>query len=127
VSEHESARDEDGGMKLLATACAAVVGALLWVLIILAVRWVLELPPPALIRLSAVVLLFAGSAVVLFALAQVELTVAPSPDETRGRRPDVEAARREATPPVRPPSRGVDASTRSTLAGGRALHEVRPS
>ena len=128
VSVERDEHDEVGPLNLLAVCCAAVVGALLWALIILAVRWVLELPPPALVRLGAVVLLFAGSAAVLFALIQVELAVAPSPDPTRGRRPDVEAARREATPPVRPPSPGGDASTNTPrVAGPRALHQVRPS
>ena len=50
--------DRDLG-KLLGLAAAAVVGGLFWGLIILAIRWVLQLPPPALLRLTAVALLFA--------------------------------------------------------------------
>jgi hypothetical protein len=104
--------DEDGPGTLLAGALWAVVGALLWVLIILAVRWVLQLPPPALVRLGAVVLLFAGTGLVFGALIQMELTIRPPVDSRRGRRPS-------ATPrPTR-----ADALT-PPPAGGAGLHMV---
>lgn len=123
---------EDGAGTLLAAVLGAVVGGLLWGLIILAIRWVLQLPPPAILRLTAVALLFAGTAVVFVALIRVELTVAPTPDPTRGRRPGAEAARQEeSTPPARPPSHGAEAPTNTPrvagprVAGPRALHVVR--
>lgn len=113
-------QDEDGAGTLLAAALATVVGALLWVVIILAVRWVLQLPPPAFLRVGAVAGLFGGTALVFFALVQVELSVPPTPDPSRGRRPELGAA----------PSGAASASSGESAlpeAGVRALHPVRPS
>ena len=111
--------DRDLG-KLLGLAAAAVVGGLFWGLIILAIRWVLQLPPPALLRLTAVALLFAGTAVVFVALVRIELSVPPTPDTSRGRRPE----RGDAPSGAARASSGESALPQ---AGGRALHVVRPS
>lgn len=119
--DHETARDEEGGAgTLLAAALWAPVGGLLWVVIILAIRWVLQLPPPALIRLGAVAGLVAGTVLIFAALVRVELSVPPTPDRSRGRRPACGAA---------PPGAARASSGESALpqAGGRALHVVRPS
>jgi amino acid transporter len=57
---------------LLAMLAAAFIGGLLWIVIIAAIRWVLQLPPPALARLAAVVLLFVGSGLVFGAIVRLE-------------------------------------------------------
>lgn len=120
TTEHETARDEDGAGTLLGVALASVVGALLWVLLILAIRWVLQLPPPALLRVGAVAGLFGGTVLIFVALVRVELSFPPSPDPSRGRRPACGVA---------PPGAARASSGESTppQAGGRALHAVRPS
>lgn len=115
-----SADEEDGAGTLLGAALATVVCALLWVVIILAVRWVLQLPPPALLRLGAVAGLFGGTALIFVALVRVELSIPPTPDRSRGRRP----ARGVAPPGAVRASSGESALPQ---AGGRALHVVRPS
>lgn len=57
---------------LLAMLAAAFGGGLLWVVIIAAIRWVLQLPPPAVARLAGVVLLFAGSGIVFASIVRLE-------------------------------------------------------
>lgn len=119
VSDHE-----DGAGALMMIVVGALIGALLWALIILAVRWVLELPPPALVRLTAVGLLFVGTGIVFGALAHMEITIAPTPDRSRERRPVDVAARRGALQrPANalPPGAAHVAPTAPPSAGGRAL------
>jgi hypothetical protein len=114
VEEHESAQAEDGAGTLLMVACSAVVGALLWVLIVMAVRWVLELPP-----------LFVGTGIVFGALVHMEITITPTPDRSRERRPVGAAARRGALQrpaDALPPGAAHVAPTAPPSAGGRALH-----
>jgi hypothetical protein len=110
-------RGEDGVGLLLSCTIAAVLAGMLWVLIILAVRWVLELPPPSLVRLAAVVALCAGSGLVFAGLAHLEITVRPSPDRNRGRRPAHDVAPPDA-------ARASTATTDPPQAGGRAIREV---
>lgn len=110
--------EEDGAGTLLAAALATVVGALMWVVIILAIRWVLQLPPPALLRLGAVAGLFGGTALIFVALARVELSIPPTPDRSRGRRPALGAA-----PPGA--ARASSGESAPPQAGGRALRMVR--
>jgi hypothetical protein len=107
---------DTSGCSLLGLTLAAVISALGWLLIVLAVRWVLGLPAPALLRLGAVVGLFAGTGMVFWSLVRVELLVLPSPDPRRGRRPAGYAA---------PPCVARDARTGLPLAGGRALRGAR--
>lgn len=112
--------DESGSGTLLALALAAVVGALLWVGIILAIRWVLQLPPPSLVRLGAVAGLVGGSVLIFVALVRMELSIRPTPDRSRGRRP----ARGVAPPGAARASSGESAPPQ---AGGRALPPRRPA
>lgn len=109
--------EEDGAGTLRAAALGAVVGALLWVVLILAIRWVLQLPPPGQLRLAAVAGLVAGTVLIFAALVRVELSVPPTPDPSRGRRPACGVA-----PPGA--ARASSGESAPPQAGGRALHVV---
>jgi hypothetical protein len=114
AEKHESAQGEDGTGLLVRAAVIAPLAGLAWVVFVLAVRWVLQLPPPTLVRLAAVVGLFAGAALIFVALVRVELSIPPTPDRSRGRRP----ARGVAPPGAARASSGESAPPQ---AGGRAL------
>jgi hypothetical protein len=111
-----STEHENGAGMLVRAAAGALVGGTLWGLLILAVRWLLQLPQPIRLRLAAGVLLCAGTGLIFASLVRLELKVRPSPDPTRGR------------PAGAVPPSARAASTSAPLpAGGRAFDQVRPS
>lgn len=103
-----------GVLPLIATALAVVVSGVLWVGLILALRWMLALP----VEVAACFGLLAGSALVFWSLVRLDATVSARPD--RGRRPA-----RGAAPPGAASASPSD--TTPPQAGGRALRVVRPS
>jgi hypothetical protein len=106
---------------LLGAVVAGLASGLVWLAIVAAVRWVLQLHTPALLRLGAVALLFGGTALIFAALVRVELTMPPTPDVERWRRPTRAIPRGET--PASPPTRR-DATTTPPQAGGRAIRVV---
>ena len=118
---------EDGA--ILGLLVGAIIGGLLWVVIIAAVRWVLQLPPPALARLVGVTLLFAGTGIVFAGIVRLHFVSGKGRafgTASRSRHPAGSQPVTESRPSLRARERSCGAGIEPTGAAKPALLHPQP-
>jgi hypothetical protein len=85
---HETSEPRTGIGAAITSVLGALVVGFAWVVFVAAVRWVLQLPPPVLGRLGAVLVVITGLAAMVIAFVNLEVELRRREQLPRRRWPD---------------------------------------